>query len=663
VDPDDFEDTPRTLRGALLLARDVARSMRRAFAMLWATDARLTAAVGALSVVAAFLPAAMAYVAKAIVDGMVRASESGAAADRAAVYRYLALELGLALVGLAIRRAASVTESLLRARFAQHVNERIVEKALSLTLADFEDAPTLDRLNRARKGASYRPLDMVQGMFGLVQEVLTLAAYGGLMVSVSGWMQLLIVLAAVPEFVVQTRFSEDAFRLFHWRSPETRRQSYYEAVLTQAGAAKEVRLFELGPLLFDRYKEFFTRFWREDRDMTLRQGAWGFLLGLVSHLAFYGSYAWVAFRAMTGAVTLGGVGLFVAVFREAQGTVGSVLHTVSRSYEDHLYLTSLYEFLDHVPAATGSGTATSGPHPEDGIRFEAVSFAYPGADKPVLEDVTLHLPRGHKLALVGENGAGKTTLIKLLTRLYAHRAGASPSTASTSRRGTSPRCAAASASSSRTSCSTSLSSGRTSASATCGPSTTRRVARGGRAGHGDEVIESLPKGYHTQLGKWFEDGRELSLGQWQKVALSRAFMRRDADILVLDEPTASMDAEAEAQVFARFRALTEHRSAVLISHRFSTVRMADTIAVLPSTGKIIEQGTHAELLERAGATPSSSSSRPVPLEPGRGVVREEAPSPRPRWRRGRVVVLGGLHRLVEPPRRPRPCGPRRGPAR
>jgi ATP-binding cassette subfamily B protein len=599
-DPDDPDDPPRTLRGTLLLAREVAGSMRRAFAMLWATDARLTAAVGALSVLGAFLPAGMAYVAKAIVDGMVRASESGAAADRAAVYRSLALEFGLALAALAIRRASSVAESLLRARFAQHVNERIVEKALSLSLEDFEDAATLDRLNRARKGASYRPLDMVQGMFGLVQELLTLLAYGGLMVSVSGWMQLVIVVAAVPEFIVQTRFSEDAFRLFHWRSPETRRQNYYEAVLTQPSAAKEVRLFELGPLLFGRYKEFFTRFWREDRDMTLRQGAYGFALGLLSNLAFYGSYAWVAFRAMTGAVTLGGVGLFVAVFREAQGTVGSILHTVSRAYEDHLYLASLYEFLDHTSAAAGGGEAVSGPHPEDGIRFEGVSFAYPGAEKPVLSDVTLHLPRGHKLALVGENGAGKTTLIKLLTRLYRPTSGRITldglDLAAWDEGALRRRIGVIFQDFVQYQFVVGENIGVGDVRAFDDEARWREAAAAGMA---DTVIEALPKGYQTQLGKWFEDGRELSLGQWQKVALARAFMRRDADLLVLDEPTASMDAAAEAQVFERFRALTEHRTAVVISHRFSTVRMADTIAVLEG-GRIIERGTHDELLARAG---------------------------------------------------------------
>jgi len=301
-----------------------------------------------------------------------------------------------------------------------------------------------------------------------------------------------------------------------------------------------------------------------------------------------------------GAVTLGGVSLFVAVFKDAQNTVSSSLHTVGDTYEDHLYLTALFEFLDHVPAAAVSGDATAGPDPADGIRFENVSFAYPGADRPVLRDVTLHLPRGHKLALVGENGAGKTTLIKLLTRLYRPTGGritldgldlnAWGEDALRRRVGVIFQ---------------DFVQYQFIVGENIGVGDVRafddepRWREAAERGMADVFIDALPKQYQTQLGKWFDDGHELSLGQWQKVALARAFMRRDADILVLDEPTASMDAAAEAQIFERFRALTDDRIAVVISHRFSTVRMADTIAVL-ADGAIVEQGTHNELIARGG---------------------------------------------------------------
>jgi ATP-binding cassette, subfamily B, bacterial len=600
VSPSEPPPPPRSLRDALTLAREVLLSARRALTMLWATDAKLTAALAVMTVASGVLPAGLIFVAQRIIDGIVRAAESHRASDRAEVFRYMALEFGLVVASIAARRGFGVVESLLRVRFAQHVSEKILEKALTLGIEDFEDAKTFDRLSRARQGASYRPINMVQGMFGLGQEVLTLLAYGGLMAAVSGWMQLLIVVAAVPEFLVQTKFSNDAFRLFHWRSPETRRQSYYETVLTHANYAKEVRLFELGPLLLKRYKDFFSRFWVEDRNVTLRHGLWGLVLGLISNAAFYGAYVWVAFQAMMGMLTLGGVSLFVAVFRDAQSTVGAALHTVGSTYEDHLYLTTLFEFLDHVSVASTSGDAESGPLPEDGIRFESVSFAYPGAEKPVLSQLTLHLPRGHKLALVGENGAGKTTLIKLLTRLYRPTAGRITldgrdlnewnETALRRRIGVIFQ---------------DFVQYQFIVGENIGVGDVRsfedatRWREAASRGMADTFIEELPKQYQTQLGKWFDDGQELSLGQWQKIALARAFMRRDADILVLDEPTASMDPAAEAQVFERFRALTDDRIAVVISHRFSTVRMADTIAVL-ANGSIIEQGTHNELIARGG---------------------------------------------------------------
>ncbi len=597
---DEEQEGPRSPRDALRLVRDVLRSLRRALAMMWSADATLTVTVAVLSLSGAFIPAGMAYVAKGIIDGILRAVATGAAADRAAVYRYLALEAGLSLVTIALYRSTSVVESLLRARFNQHMSVRLVEKCLALSLADFEDAATLDRLKRARFAASQRPIELVQGTFSLAHEALMLLAYGGLMAAVAGWMQVLIVAAAVPEFIIQTRFSEDGFRLFQWRTGDARRQSYYESILTHAGAVKEVRLFELGPLLLGRYKEVFQRFWREDRNVTIRRGVWGFALGVVSTIAYYGSYAWVARQAMAGVVTIGGVALFIGVFKRAEGTVNSILHTVGSTYDDHIFLGSLFEFLDQPPAVPSAGTATAGPLPDDGIRFEGVSFTYPGASAPTLSEVSLHLPRGHKLALVGENGAGKTTLIKLLTRLYAPTSGRITldglDLAEWEEGAFRRRIGVIFQDFVHYQLTAGENIGVGDVRALDDESRWREAAERGMA---REFIEALPKGYQSQLGKWFEDGRDLSLGQWQKIALARAFMRRDADILVLDEPTASLDAAAEAQVFDRFRQLTADRTAVVISHRFSTVRMADSIAVLAG-GKVVERGTHDELLARGG---------------------------------------------------------------
>jgi ATP-binding cassette subfamily B protein len=408
-----------------------------------------------------------------------------------------------------------------------------------------------------------------------------------------------LLIAGLPSFVAEAKFSGDAFRLFRWRSPETRMQMYLETVIAREDHAKEVKLFELGPRLLERYRAIFRKVFKEDRELTIRRDTWGFFLGLVSTGAFYAAYAWVAISAVHGAITLGQMTMYVLLFRQGQAAVSASLSAIGGMYEDNLYLSTLYEYLD-TPVDPAGGTARVGTVPGAGLQFENVSFTYPGAGAPAVSDVSFSLRPGESLALVGENGSGKTTLIKLLTRLYQPD------------------------------------SGRITLDgldlAAWDPGTLRRrvgvifqdFARyqlkvGENIGAGDVThfedearwrdaaqlgmaapfIEELPAGYSTQLGKWFKDGRELSGGQWQKIALSRAFMREGADILVLDEPTAAMDARAEAQVFEQFQELARERMVILISHRFSTVRMADQILVIEG-GRILERGSHEALMQLGG---------------------------------------------------------------
>jgi ATP-binding cassette subfamily B protein len=287
------------------------------------------------------------------------------------------------------------------------------------------------------------------------------------------------------------------------------------------------------------------------------------------------------------------------VFKQGQSALSTVLSAIGGMYEDNLYLSNLYEYLEH-PSRPASGTATSGPKPGDGIRFENVSFSYPGGDEPALRGITLHIPPGGKLALVGENGAGKTTLIKLLTRLYEPTQGRilldGLELGQFSEQALRERIGVIFQDFIRYQL---LVGENIGAGDVAAFDDQRRWTEAADMGMAREFVERLPSGYTTQLGRWFADGRELSVGQWQKIALSRAFMRKDADILVLDEPTASMDAEAEAQVFQRFRKLADDRMAIVISHRFSTVRMADQIAVL-ERGAIVEQGSHEELMALDG---------------------------------------------------------------
>ena len=577
----------------------VFRYSRRAVELVWSTNRGLTVALAILTLIAGILPASVAYVGSLIVDAVVKAMTASQGKNPAHVVELVALEGVLITAIAAAQRGLSLCQSLLRAQLGQRVNVMILEKALTLDLGHFEDSEFYDKLTRARREASTRPLSLVTRTFGLVQNGISLASYAALLSHFSPWAVVVLMLAGLPAFIAETKFSGDAFRLFRWRSPETRMQIYLETVLAREDHAKEVKLYGLGPRLLERYRDIFRRLYKEDRSLTIRRDAWGFGLGLIGTVAFYSAYAWIAVSTVRQAITLGQMTMYVALFRQGQSAVSAILSAVGGMYEDNLYLSTLYEYLE-TPVPAPAGAATKGPLPQDGIRFEDVSFTYPGAEQPALEHVTLHLVPGGSLALVGENGSGKTTLIKLLTRLYQPTSGRI------------------------------LLDGRDLAEweeealrqrigVIFQDFTRYQMLVGENVGAGDEryfedeprwreaaekgmasaFIDTLPAGYQTQLGKWFKDGRELSGGQWQKIALARSFMRTRADILVLDEPTAAMDAQAEADIFEHFRQLAKDRITILISHRFSTVRMADQIAVL-DRGRIVESGSHEELMRLNG---------------------------------------------------------------
>ena len=582
-----------TLRGFF----GVFRYSRRALELVWSTNRALTVALALLTLIAGILPACVAVIGALIVDAVVGAMRAGGLTTR--VVELVVLEGALVASIAAAQRGLSLCQSLLRAQLGQRVNVMILEKALTLELQHFEDSEFYDKLTRARREASTRPLSLVTRTFGLVQNAISLVSYGVLLARFSPWAVAVLLLAGLPAFVAEAKFSGDAFRLFRWRSPETRMQIYLETVIAREDHAKEVMLYGLGPRLLERYRDIFRRLYREDRQLTVRRDVWGFALGLIATAALYGAYAWIAVTTARRLISLGQMTMYVALFRQGQAAVSAMLAAVGGMYEDNLYLSTLYEYLEtSVPRP--SGTALRGPHPEDGVRFEDVSFTYPGAEEAALEHVTLHLRPGASLALVGENGSGKTTLIKLLTRLYAPTAGRilldGQDLAEWAEGALRGRIGVIFQDFARYQMLVGENVGAGDDRYFEDESRWRAAAAKGQA---SEFIETLPSGYRTQLGKWFRDGRELSGGQWQKIALSRAFMRTRADILVLDEPTAAMDAQAEAEVFEHFRQLARERITILISHRFSTVRMADQIVVL-NRGRIVERGTHEELMRLNG---------------------------------------------------------------
>ena len=574
---------------------------RRALQLVWTTSPRLSISLGLLTVLAGTLPAAVAYVGALIIDAVVAAIQAGPERSELTtrVLLLVAVE-GLLVAAIAgMQRGISLCQSLLRAQLGQRVNAMILEKALTLELSHFEDSEFYDKLTRARREASSRPLSLVMRTFGLLQNGISLVSYGTLLAQFSPWAVVILIAAGLPAFLAEAKFSGTAFRLFLWRSPETRMQLYLETVLAREDHAKEVKLFGLGPLLLERYRGIFRKLYKEDRDLTVRRDTWGFLLGLIATATLYGAYAWVALATIAARITLGQMTMYVMLFRQGQAAVSASLAAIGGMYEDNLYLATLYEYLE-TPVEGTKGTVVRGPQPQDGIRFENVSFSYPGSEQPALTDVNLHIKPGESLALVGENGSGKTTLIKLLTKLYLPTSGRILLDGQDLREWDEATL-------------------RQRIGVIFQDFTRYQLMVGENIGAGDvrhfedearwheaaekgmaaPTVAELPLGYRTPLGKWFNDGRELSGGQWQKIALSRAFMRSQADILVLDEPTAAMDAAAEATVYEHFRSLTAGRIAILISHRFSTVRMADQIVVLQE-GRIIERGSHDALMQTNG---------------------------------------------------------------
>ncbi len=574
----------------------------RVFRLVWDCSRPATLAMAGLTLLAAALPAAQAWVAKLIVDGVVSSIGQGLPPVQGLVYvaPYLGLEFGLIFTGAVIGQLRSLAEHLLHSQLTNHVNTLIIRRSLALDLRFFEDAAFYDKQQNARREADVRALRVVNDSFFLVQDTLTLLTLAALLLRFSPWLALILFGAAIPTFVAQSRYARLTFRVITRRAPEARRLSYLEELLTSHESVKEVKLFNLGETLLGRYHALFWKFYHGDRSIAVRRTLASLGWGLLSTLSYYVSYAWIIWRTVARAITLGDMTMYIAVFRQSQTTFRSLFGRLSNLYENNLFLENLFGYLALEPAMPVSANGLRAPSPiREGIEFRDVSFRYPGGETWVLRDVNLHIRPGERIALVGPNGAGKTTLVKLLTRLY------DPSEGQILLDGVDLR-------------EYDLTSLRQcigvifqdfvqyhlTARENIGFGQVEaledraQVVAAAQKGGAHPIIERLPEGYEAWLGRRWEKGHELSGGEWQKVALSRAFMR-DAEVLALDEPTASLDAEAEYQVFQRFGELTAGKIAVLISHRFSTVRMADRIVVIEG-GRITEVGSHEELLARSG---------------------------------------------------------------
>jgi ATP-binding cassette subfamily B protein len=578
---------------------------RRTLALVWRSSPRLLLAMAALTLVSAAVPVLVAYAGKHIIDAVV-------ARNVELTTRWVVIELmSVTLLALSIR-GTGLVRSILGARLGVDVNVQILGKAVGLELQLFENSEFYDKLTRARREASSRPVSLVSDGFLIVQNLLTLGGYAAVLSNFSGWLVLGLLAATIPAALSEMRHSKLGFQLRNWRSPETRRLMYLEYVLANDEHVKEVKLFGLGPHLLERYRTLSETFYREDKHLMLRRAAWTQVLSLIGTFAFYAAYALMALRAAGGLLSLGTLTLYIVALRQGQQAFQSVLSGIGNAYEHNLYMSNLFDYLaitDKLASTASSApaaTALPAPAPDaraekqSGLSFEQVGFRYAGKEEFALRGLSLHIPPGESLAIVGQNGAGKTTLVKLLTRLYRPTEGRilldgvnlDDWPLDELRRRISVLFQ-------------DFNQYQLSVRENIGLGSidhledNDRIARAAERGGADGVAAALPLGLEARLGTWFEKGSELSGGQWQKIALARAFMREEADILVLDEPTAALDAEAEHAVFQRFRQLSEGRTTIVISHRFPTVRMARQIIVLEQ-GTLVESGSHAELIALGG---------------------------------------------------------------
>jgi ATP-binding cassette, subfamily B, bacterial len=562
--------------------------------MVWRTSRSLTIGTLLLRFVAALFPIALLWVSKLIIDLVVRAIRHQAI-DKTLIWKLLLLELTLAVAADTIARFISLVDSLLGDKFTNFVSIRLMEHATSLDLVSFEDPVFYDKMERARRQTTAR-LGMLATLAGMAQQFLTLLSMLSAVILFSPWLLLLLLAATVPVFLGETRFAMLNYSILYRYTPERRELDYLRWLGASNDSAKEVKIFGLGNYLTDRSRALFDRFYAENKHLALHRAVHGALINLVPTLGYYGAYAFIILRALAGVITIGDLTLIAGAFSRARTIMESLVGGLAGVSEQALFIKDLFDYFETKPSIVSPPEALPAPRPiRDGFDFQNVSFAYPGATRLSLSDVSFRFEPGERIALVGENGAGKTTLVKLLARLY------DPTGGRILLDGVDLREYSVEDLRSEIGVifqdymrydmlvSENIGFGRIER-----VGDEHRVARSAEKSLAAQVVDKLPAQYRQMLGRRFEGGVDLSTGQWQKIALARAYMR-DAQILILDEPTASLDARAEFEVYQRFVDLTAGKMAVLISHRFSTVRMADRILVLEN-GRIEEQGSHRQLL-------------------------------------------------------------------
>jgi ATP-binding cassette subfamily B protein len=587
-------DSPQSWRERIAALKNVPPLLK----LVWQTGPLLCLASLSLRLIAAFMPLALLWIPKLIIDFVVRAILHQPV-DKSLILKLIILEFLLAILSDALSRFITLVDSLLGDKFTNHVSIRLMEHANSLDLVSFEDPVFYDKLERARRQTTTR-LGMLAMLASMAQQFLTLLTMISAVVFYSPWLLLLLIGSTIPVFLGETKFAMLNYSILFRYTPERRELDYLRYLGASNESAKEVKIFGLGQYLINRAQALFGRFYNENASLAIRRALHGALIGLLPTSAYYGAYTYIVWRAIAGALSVGDLTLIVGAFSRARNIMETLVSNLANVAEQALFLKDLFEFFETKPSIASPAHPVPAPRPiREGFVFSNVSFAYPDSDREILSGIDFRFDAGERIALVGENGAGKTTLIKLMARLY------DPTGGRILLDGVDLR--DYSVEDLRHEIGVifqdymrydmlaveNIGVGRIEQL-----QEQERIVRSAEKSLAAGVIETLPRGYGQMLGRRFEGGTDLSTGQWQKMALARAYMR-DAQILILDEPTASLDARAEFEVYQRFVELTSGKMAVLISHRFSTVRMADRIFVL-ADGKIVEQGSHQQLVALRG---------------------------------------------------------------
>jgi ATP-binding cassette subfamily B protein len=585
-------------------------------AMVWRTHRGYASAIFALRIARAFIPVATLWVGMQIIDGVIAAAQGKIPARD--VLEWVAIEFGIMALGEAMSRA-SVIENLLGELFSNRMSIQLMEHAARLDLQQFEDPTFYDQMERARRGTSNRVSMFIQTL-SLFEGTITLVSLSAALVAQSPWLVLLLAVAVVPGFIGETHFASLNYAIMNRWTAQRRELDYLRYVAASNETAKEVQLFGLAPWLIDRFRMLSDRFYALSKQMAVRRASITLGLSLVAAIGYYVAAIVMILRAIAGTISIGTLTFLTAAFQRCRGAMQGLLHGIGQIYEQTLYLNDYFQFLETEPSIKSVPGAIPVPRPiRDGFVFESVSFRYPGSEKWALRNASFTLRPGERIALVGENGAGKTTITKLLARLYDPTEGRILLDGVDLRQYELADVRKAIGVIFQDYVRYDL---RLEENIGVGEIETVRqhfdlawgqeepesppiaqavhptIAKAAEKSLASALLPQLPGGYRQMLGRRFESGVNLSGGEWQKVALARAYMRA-AQVLILDEPTAALDARAEYDVFLRFNELMAGRMAVVISHRFSTVRMADRIIVLRD-GTVVEDGSHAELVARSG---------------------------------------------------------------